>query len=229
MNFSFVSWLRNKIAPPAAGHWGGRTLRQRPTASRRKADWVLAAEVQLLEDRALLSGNSAAQLIATIDLVRYHSGTVIPNASSTQPPPGYTPAQIKQAYGFNQISFNGTPGDGRGTTIAIVDAYDDPNIAGDLHQFDLAFGLPDPPSLTKVNQTGSTSRLPAANAGWITEIALDVEWAHAIAPGANILLVEAKSDYNSDLMAAVNTGRNYAGVNAVSMSWGGSEYSGETS
>ena len=79
----------------------------------------------------------------------------------------------------------------RGTTIAIVDAYDDPNIASDLHQFDLAFGLPDP-TFTKVNQNGG-STLPAANAGWATEIALDVEWAHAIAPGANILLVEANS------------------------------------
>ena len=110
---------------------------------------------------------------------------------STAGPTGYSPAQIRQAYGFDKIAFNnGTvAGDGSGTTIAIVDAYDDPNIANDLHQFDLQFGLPDP-VLTKVNQT-RRRRLPAANAGWITEIALDVEWAHAIAPQANILLVEA--------------------------------------
>ncbi|HEY2253028.1 MAG TPA: S53 family peptidase, partial [Planctomycetaceae bacterium] len=184
----------------------------------------MAAEIQLLEVRALLSANPAQ--VATIDLVRYHSGTVTPNVTSTQPPPGYTPAQIKQAYGFNQISFNGTAADGSGTTIAIVDAYDDPNIASDLHQFDLAFGLPDP-TFIKVNQNGSTSSLPAANAGWITEIALDVEWAHAIAPGAKILLVEAKSNSDSDLYTAVNTARNYAGVDVVSMSWGGNEYSGE--
>ena len=93
-------------------------------------------------------------------------------------------------------------GDGSGTTIAIVDAYNDPKIANDLHQFDLQFGLSDP-TLTKVNQTGGTA-LPAANAGWITEIALDVEWAHAIAPGANILLVEANSASYSDLFTAVN-------------------------
>ena len=118
-------------------------------------------------------------------------------------PTGYTPAQIRQAYGFNQITFNnGTvTGDGSGTTIAIVDAYDDPNIANDLHQFDLQFGLSDP-TLTKVNETGGTA-LPAANASWITEIALDVEWAHAIAPGANILLVEANSASYSDLFTAV--------------------------
>ena len=72
---------------------------------------------------------------------------------STAGPTGYTPAQIRQAYGFDKIAFNnGTvAGDGSGTTIAIVDAYDDPKIANDLHQFDLQFGLPDP-AFTKVNR-----------------------------------------------------------------------------
>src|SRR5439155_6317097 len=89
---------------------------------------------------------------------------------------GSTPAQIRHAYGVDQISFNGgaIPGDGSGMTIAIVDAFDDPNIANDLHQFDLQFGLPDP-TLTKVNQTGGASPLPSPNGGWASEIALDVE------------------------------------------------------
>src|SRR4029077_12127827 len=124
-------------------------------------------------------------------------------------------------------SFNGQAADGTGTTIAIVDAYDDPNIAGDLHQFDLAWGLPDAPSFTKVNEQGSTSNLPSPNSGWITEIALDVEWAHAIAPGAKILLVEANSSYMSAWFAAVYRAEITPGVNVVSMSWGGSECSGE--
>jgi subtilase family serine protease len=148
----------------------------------------------------------------------------------TAGPTGYTPLQLQHAYGFDQIFFNGTPGDGAGMTIAIVDAFDDPNIGthganipGDLHQFDLAFKLPDPPSFTKINQFGSTSNLPAPNKGWITEIALDVEWAHAMAPGANIVLVEANSASGNDLYQAVDTARNYAGVNVVSMSWGGRE------
>src|SRR5262249_35839509 len=96
----------------------------------------------------------------------------------TSAPTGYTPAQIRHAYGFDQITFNnGTVvGDGSGPTIAIVDAFDDPNIANDLHQFDLAFRPPDPPTFTKVNQTGGATP-PAANAGWASEIALDVEWA----------------------------------------------------
>jgi hypothetical protein len=135
-------------------------------------------------------------------------------------PVGYTPAQIRNAYGFNQIPLNGA-----GQTIAIVDAYDDPSIAGDLHAFDQQFGLADP-TLVKVNQWGGTS-YPAPDPNWAVEISLDVEWAHAIAPGAGILLVEANSNSYSDLLTAVDYARSRAGVSEVSMSWGGSEFSGE--
>lgn len=145
---------------------------------------------------------------------------------ATSGPTGYSPAQIRHAYGFDAVAFGTTAADGAGTTIAIVDAYDDPNIANDLKQFDLQFGLPDP-VFRKVNQSGGTT-MPAANAGWASEIALDVEWAHAIAPGASILLVEANSNSMSDLMAAVNYARNQPGVIAISMSWGGGEFSSET-
>ena len=219
---NFITWLRNKISLQANLRLERRRRRQFVLGR------ALAAEIQLLEVRALLSGTPATHF-AAVDLVRFNSGVITPNAGGSPSPPGYTPAQIRHAYGFDQISFNGAAADGTGTTIAIVDAYDDPNIASDLHQFDLAFGLPDPPSFTKVNQRGRTTGLPAPDAGWITEIALDVEWAHAIAPRASILLVEANSNSDNDLYAAVNTARNYAGVNVVSMSWGGDEYSGETS
>jgi hypothetical protein len=146
----------------------------------------------------------------------------------TPGPTGLTPAQIRHAYGFDQISFNNgaVAGDGSGTTIAIVDAFDDPNIANDLHQFDLRFGLPDP-VFTKVNQNGGPTP-PPADRSWAAEIALDVEWAHAAAPGANILLVEATSNSNTDLFTAVRYAAGQPGVVAVSMSWGSGEYSGET-
>jgi subtilase family serine protease len=144
-------------------------------------------------------------------------------------PVGYTPAQLRHAYGFDQISFNygAVAADGSDQTIAIVDAYDDPNIASDLKAFDTQFGLSDP-TFTKVAQDGST-KYPAGNAKWATEIALDVEWAHAIAPKANILLVEANSAGKGDLFTAVNYARNQPGVVAVSMSWGAGEWSSETS
>src|SRR5207249_3405408 len=99
---------------------------------------------------------------------------------------------------------------GGGQTIAIIDVYDDPNIQSDLQVFDQTFGLPDPPSFTKVNQSGSTTgRFPRTDSSWSGEIALDVEWAHAIAPAANILLVEANSTRLSDLVTALNTARNW--------------------
>jgi hypothetical protein len=142
---------------------------------------------------------------------------------------GYTPSQIRNAYGFDQITFaNGTiAGDGSGQTIAIVDAYDNPNIANDLSTFDATFGLPDP-SFTKVRQFVG-GRAPRVSAGWSLETALDVEWAHAIAPGANILLVEANTSSLSNLLAAVDYARSQPGVAAVSMSWGGGEFFGESS
>jgi hypothetical protein len=143
-------------------------------------------------------------------------------------PTGTTPAQIRHAYGFDQISLpNGAAADGSGQTIAIVDAYDDPNIANDLHQFDVRFGLPDP-TFTKVNQNGGTG-MPAADSGWASEIALDVEWAHAIAPRAKILLVEANDSSYTNLFAAVDYAARQTGVSVVSMSWGGGEFSGESS
>jgi len=203
----------------------GRTL-SRPRHTLPRSAWPWIAEVQVLEARALLSSASAAPL----GLVPAGAGGTAVTPHFTAAPTGYSPTQLRHAYGFDQISFNGTPGDGTGTTIAIVDAFDDPNIfnsdpnlPNDLHKFDVAFGLPDPPSFIKLNQFGSTSNLPAPNKGWITEIALDVEWAHAIAPGAKILLVEANSASGADLYQAVDTARNYPGVNLVSMSWGGRE------
>jgi hypothetical protein len=175
-----------------------------------------------LEARAMLTAGSALDSLFAVPAFE--------TSAVTNPTPrGYTPAQVASAYGVNQISFqNGTlVGNGSGQTIAIVDAYDDPNLAADLHTFDQTFGLADPPSFSKLNQNGGTA-LPAANAGWSEEISLDVEWAHAMAPGANILLVEANSSSFTDLLAAVDVARQASGVSVVSMSWGSSEFSSET-
>jgi hypothetical protein len=181
-----------------------------------------------LEDRTLLSGYAQPTylLLNPTDGIR---------PLGTGGPTGYTPAQVRHAYGFDQINFpGGIVGDGAGTTIAIVDAFDNPKFvnstsanfnSSDLHQFDVQFGLPDPFFL-KVNQTGGAA-YPPANSGWASEIALDVEWAHAIAPKANILLVEANDNSLANLMAAVRYAANQPGVVAVSLSWGASEFSSE--
>jgi subtilase family serine protease len=143
---------------------------------------------------------------------------VTPDASGTGPS-GYSPAQISAAYGFNLVS-----GNGAGTTIAIVDAYNNPNIAADLKAFDAQFGLAAPPNFTVVSQTGSTTALPANNKGWSLEIALDVEWAHAIAPGAKIDLVVPPSASFAD----VDSGEFFAIINGlgsvISGSYGSEEY-----
>jgi len=140
-------------------------------------------------------------------------------------PGGLAPVNIKSVYGF---STSATVGSGK--TIAIVDAYDDPTAEKDLGVFSTQFGLPGCTTANgcfkKVSQTGTT-RYPRSNSGWALEISLDVQWAHAIAPGAKILLVEASSASTANLMAA----EDYAGAHAqyVSNSWGGPEFSTESS
>ena len=168
--------------------------------------------IESLEPRQLLS--AVADAVLRSDAVVLH-----PSATSATVQ-GYTPSQIRHAYGFDQLKSTAT---GAGQTIAIVDAYNDPNISADLNVFDSQFGLVSPPSLKVVSQTG-TSKLPTTDAGWSGEIALDVEWAHAVAPQASILLVEASSSTVQDLMAAVDYARHASGVSVVSMSWGGSEF-----
>jgi uncharacterized delta-60 repeat protein len=159
------------------------------------------------------------------------TGTLAPYASSM--PVGLSPARLRHAYAIDNIKFGSVTGDGTGQTIAIIDAYDDPTAAADLHAFDLQFGLPDPPSFTKVSQTGG-STLPGTDPSpkgndWEVEESLDIEWAHAVAPQATLILVEANSAYNPDLItAAVGWARSAPGVTAVSMSFGEGEFSGET-
>jgi subtilase family serine protease len=141
---------------------------------------------------------------------------------------GLTPAQLTNAYGLDSITFptaSGTvQGNGAGQVIALIEAYHDPYIASDLATFDQAFGLPAPPNLVVADQAGNVT-----NSGWALEESLDVEWAHAIAPDAIILVVEAQSQSRQALIAAVNAARYTPGVVTVSMSWGFSESANEAS
>lgn len=145
------------------------------------------------------------------------------NVTNTSPA-GMTPAQTRHAYGFDQLANQGS-----GQTIALVDAYDHPYIESDLGVFSSKFGLPSCTTsngcFRKIYAAGSR---PKTDAGWALEIALDVEWAHAIAPNAKILLVEAKSSSYTDLFNAIDVAVKN-GATIVSMSFGGSEFSGQTS
>lgn len=144
-------------------------------------------------------------------------------SAGTASPSGMPPAKVRHAYGFDQIA-----NQGEGMVIAIVGAYDHPNIESDLNVFNSAFGVA--PCTTanacfqKIYARGS---VPQTNAVWALEMALDVQWAHAIAPKAKILLVEAASSNFTELIYAVDVAVKN-GATVVSMSFGGSEFSAET-
>jgi subtilase family serine protease len=146
------------------------------------------------------------------------------NPQATSGPTGYGPAQFQTAYTLPSAVA------GAGQTIAIVDAYDDPKAEADLATYSLAYGLPACTTANgcfrKVDQTGG-KRYPRADQGWALEISLDVQIAHAICPNCKILLVEAKTNSFANLIAAEDYATAQASV--VSNSWGGGEFSSETS
>lgn len=139
--------------------------------------------------------------------------------SAEKAPTGVTPAEIKKIYHL--------PATGGKGTIAIIDAYDDMTIEGDLAVFDKRYHLPACTAANKCLEKHKMTHSIAANGGWAMEIALDVEWAHAIAPKAKILLVEAKTPSGANLLNAINYAALRKDVVAISMSWGGAEFSDE--
>ncbi len=163
-----------------------------------------------------LSADALAQITAGTNLQLLSVNSTVPA--------GLSPAEILKAYGIDGISFSGgtESGNGAGQTIAIVNAYNDPNISTDLAAFDAEYGLSAPPSFT-VDNLGATT----TDAGWALETSLDVEGAHAVAPDARIILVEASSDSLDALLSAVSYASRIAAVSVVSMSWGSSEFSSE--
>jgi subtilase family serine protease len=140
----------------------------------------------------------------------------------TGSPSGLNPADIQSAYRLGGASAGGR-------TVAIVDAYNDPTAESDLGVYRSQFGLPACTTANgcfrKVSQTGSTTNLPATDAGWATEISLDLDMVSAACPSCHILLVEATSATNSNLATAENYAARQSGVVAISNSYGGSDTS----
>ena len=190
----------------------------------------------------------AAAVIFSQPVFAQHRLTVLPNSSSSggdpiafmrphyvlhqttadnlaaPPTSAFVPSKIRHAYGFDQVTNQGA-----GQVIGIVDAYNDPNAEADLSVFSKQFGLP---ACTTSNgcfhKVFSNGHQPAANANWSVEISLDIQWAHAIAPQAKIVLVETSTNNMSDLINGVDVAvRN--GASVVSMSWTSSEFNGEKS
>ena len=147
-------------------------------------------------------------------------------------PDGLTPQATVGGYGPSDLAsaYKLPTSNGAGKTVAIVDAYDDPNAASDLSAYRSQFGLPACTTgngcFRKVNQNGATSPLPSANSGWAGEIALDIEMVSATCPQCKILLVEASSPTTGNLGTAVNTAVSMGAI-AVSNSYGGPESSSD--
>jgi subtilase family serine protease len=181
-----------------------------------------------LSHRAVCGPVSTGFAHCNADLVTDHSGNPFRGASGPSPaitPAGYGPADLRSAYKLSPAS--GSPGSG--PTIAIVDAYDDPNAASDLATYRAQFGLGTCAAgcFTKVNQNGGTTP-PRANSGWAQEISLDLDMASAVCPNCKILLVEAASSSFTNLATGVDTAFNKGAV-SISNSYGGSEFSSEGS
>ena len=157
-------------------------------------------------------------------LVPSHQGAVgaraIAKPSYTVGPAGgFTPADLASAYGYTASAASTQ-------TVAIVDAYDDPNALANLKSFEAHYALPTETatSFRKVNQSGATSPLPAASTDWAGEIALDVETVRSVCNHCKIILVEANSSSSANLAAAVNEAVKL-GATEVTNSYGGPETS----
>jgi subtilase family serine protease len=140
----------------------------------------------------------------------------------TTPAQCYGPAQMRAAYGVDKLAAKGL--DGAGRTIVIVDAFQSPTIASDLATFSQLFELPDA-VLTQIAPDGLTPFDQDDNnmVGWAGEITLDVEWAHAIAPAAKIVLVLAKSNQDEDILSATRYAVDHNLGDVISQSFGENE------
>jgi kumamolisin len=173
---------------------------------------VPSTSVERLDDRGLRAHTN-------------HLILLLPDFTGTSPS-GETPASIRAVYKL--------PSTGGAGTIAIVDAFHYPTAERDLGVFSSTFKLP---SCTKANgcfrQVFASGTQPRTSCGWAQEAALDIEWAHAMAPKAKIILVEAASNSFADLFHAVDVATSQVTTGGrkgeVSMSWGGGEFSSETS
>lgn len=150
------------------------------------------------------------------------SNATVFSCQKTNPAGCYGPQQIRAAYDIQPLLDKGITGAGR--TIVIIDAFQSPTIKNDLTVFDKVFGIPDP-TLNIIAPDGLTPFDPnnADEVGWSGEITLDVEWAHAVAPGATIDLVLSKSDMDADILSATKYAIDKNLGDVISQSFGEAE------
>ena len=142
-------------------------------------------------------GTAAAGRAHPRSPVQVRPGVHAGKATTTGPGGGLTPAQLAVAYDLGPLTSAGITGAGQ--TIVIVDSFGSPTIVRDLAHFDSFFKLPAPPSFRVIQPAGKVPPFHSGNSnrvGWAQETTLDVEWAHAIAPGASIVLAETPTSEN---------------------------------
>jgi Subtilase family len=165
-------------------------------------------------------GHVACLALLRTDISGLQKVRLKPDDPPVTVPPGYGPASLWSAYNLPSTT------DGAGQTIAIVDAYDDPNAESDLAEYRAYYGLPSCTTANgcflKTDEYGATDTLPDPDADWSTEISLDLDMVSAICPLCHIALIEAYSSDGSDLGTGVDTAV-YAGIKYVSNSYGSEE------
>ncbi len=175
--------------------------------------------VYLFFTAAILLLPSASQAAYHFGQFRAHPPIHIYGSAGTVPS-GIDPATIKKIYHL--------PASGGKGTIAIIGAYDDATIEKDLNIFSKQFGLAECATSNGCFEKHQMSAKVKSDSGWSLETSLDVEWSHAIAPQAKILLVEATTPSGQHLLDAIDYARKRSDVVAISMSWGGAEFNDET-
>ncbi|HXZ04627.1 MAG TPA: hypothetical protein VEH81_07315, partial [Ktedonobacteraceae bacterium] len=200
---------------------------------------AIAVSVLPIVTNTFAAGNSAhASKLVSVSPFRKHFKYL---QAGVQPPtynqcikligfPCYSPQAIRQAYHLTSLLNSGYTG--KGQSIVIIDSYGSPTIRQDLKVFDKGYGLPDPPSFRILAPLGTIAYNPTLNpdqVGWAYETTLDVEWSHAIAPAANIVLMTSPVDetegvqglpeflYLEKYAVSHNLGK------IVSQSWGATE------
>ena len=181
--------------------------------------------------------NALSDLAAPEPQALYESDEIVPAATFGEYPASLA-CLYKMAHTFyagcvptNNSAYNAKGGSGR--AIALVEAFDNPTAVADFKFFSTFFGLPGASKIKKIYANGNGSCVtPPYNAGWALESALDIEWAHAMAPTAQILLIEACSNSYTDLMYAEQIAEQQVlayGGGQISNSWSSGEFSTESS
>jgi subtilase family serine protease len=196
-----VTWFRRRARPEGASDPSGASeQRSRPSAKLLAIVALAAVAVgagAVAAVNALAAGSQTPAAHSPLSPVSISPGVHNGNTSPAAPGGGLTPAQIRAAYELAPLYRKGI--DGANQTIVIVDSFGSPTITSDLAHFDSYFGLPAPPSFRVIQPAGAVPTYRAGNsnrAGWAAETTLDVEWAHVVAPGASIVLVETPTSEN---------------------------------